>query len=123
MKPIRGNENYGKSYWKFNSSLCLDKDFVQGMCEEIKNIEIKWLREIQFDTKSSFWDFLKMKMRSFAMKFSKKKSKDRRLSIDQLEHEIILLEKDLISSPNRGIIIKDIENKKGQLKKLYNVSI
>ena len=101
LKPIRGNESYGKSYWKFNSSLCLDKEFVQGMCEEIKNIEKKWLRE--FDTKSSFWDFLKMKMRSFAMKFSKKKSKERRLSIDQLEHEIILLEKDLMSSPNRGI--------------------
>ena len=116
LKPIRGNESYGKSYWKFNSSLCLDKEFVQGMCEEIK-----WLRE--FDTKSSFWDFLKMKMRSFAIKFSKKKSKERRLSIDQLEHDIILLEKDLISSPNRGRIIKDIENKKGQLKKLYNVSI
>ena len=36
LKPIRGNESYGKSYWKFNSSLCLDKEFVQGMCEEIK---------------------------------------------------------------------------------------
>ena len=49
-----------------------------------------------------------MKMINFAMKFSKKKSKERRLSIEQLEHEIILLEKDLMSSPNRGRIIKDI---------------
>ena len=62
-----------------------------------------------------------MKMRNFAMQFSKKKSKKRRLSIEQLEHEIHVLERDLISSPDRPRVIQDIENKKSQLKKLYNV--
>ena len=53
-----------------------------------------------------------MKMRNFAMQFSKKKSKKRRLSIEQLEHEIHVLERDLISSPDRPRVIQDIENKK-----------
>ena len=121
LKPNQGNIRAGKSYWKFNNSLCLDKEFVQGMCEEIKNIETKWL--VEFDTKSSFWDFLKMKMRSFAITYSKKKSKKRRLSIEQLENEIKALERELLLSPNRDKIIKDINYKKGQLKKLYNVSM
>ena len=119
LKSIRYNESYGRSYWKFNNSLCFDKEFVQGMNEEIKSIELQWLTE--FDTKSSFWDFLKMKMRNFAMKFSKKKSKERRLSIQQLEYEIDILEKNLLSSPDSGGILKDIESKKTELKKLYNV--
>ena len=118
LKLTRSYERYGKSYWKFNNSLCSDRDFVQGMVEEIQMIERKWLGE--FESKSSFWDFLKMKMRSFAMKFSRKKSKEKRTCIKQLENEINALEKDLGTSAENSTIIKDIENKKSQLKKLYH---
>ena len=30
---------YGKSYWKFNSSLCNEKDFVDGVKKKISEIE------------------------------------------------------------------------------------
>ena len=37
---------YGKSYWKFNSSLCSEKDFVDGVKMKISEIEETWLSQI-----------------------------------------------------------------------------
>ena len=118
FRQIKSEDQFGKSYWKFNSSLCLDKHFVEGMCNEIKSIKRQW--ENKFDTKSLFWDFLKMKMRQYARKFSKEKAKDRKNIIGRLENEIKLLENELIVS---NIRVDIIEEKKNQLKKLYDNSL
>ena len=47
--------NYGKSYWKFNNSLCIDKVFVEKMNDEIRKLK----EEItpQFSDNLLLWDF------------------------------------------------------------------
>ena len=64
---------YGKSYWKFNNSLCLDKEFVEGMKSEILNLDEKWRPQI--GNKVVFWDFIKMKMREYIIRYSSGKAK------------------------------------------------
>ena len=115
---IKIDNPYGRSYWKFNSSLCLDKNFVKGMVNEIKTIIQQWAHE--FDSKSLFWDFLKMKMRQFAITYSKEKVKDRKNKIDSLEAELKVLERNLIIGACK---VEDIEDKKNQLKCLYDSAV
>ena len=118
LRRCKEEVHYGKSYWKFNNSLCLDKEFVEGMVNEIKTI--KRVHEHEFRNKSIFWDFLKMKMRQYARKFSKQKAKDRKDKIEKLENEISHLENGI--STNFDCVEK-IETNKAQLKKLYESSL
>ena len=101
--------NYGKSYWKFNNSLCIDKVFVEKMNDEIRKLK----EEItpQFSDNLLLWDFMKMKMREFIMDFSRKSAKVRRFEIEKLEKEINDLENMLLSAPSTNIT-DEIEDKK-----------
>ena len=121
LKQIKKDNYGGKSYWKFNNSLCSDKEFVDGMIKEIENIKKKWANE--FQNKLVFWDFLKMKMREFARKYSQVKAKEKRISIAKIEREIRILEEDLLNATNTLLTIKQIEEKKDSLKELYKTSI
>ena len=117
----RQNKRRGKSYWKFNNSLCLDKEFVEGMISEIRQIKRQWAHA--FRAKSLFWDFLKMKMREFTMRYSKIKAKARRSNIEQLENDLRKLENDILNNPNSVTLVSQIEEKKKKLKELYKNSL
>ena len=39
LKCLEDVHDHGKSYWKFNNSLCSDKGFVEGMIKEIKKVK------------------------------------------------------------------------------------
>lgn len=106
-----------KSYWKFNSSLCMDKQFVEGVRKEIENIETNFSQE--FTDKLVFWDFMKMKLRQYIMKYSSNKAKERRSRIENIEKEIKALEEQLEVAPLR-VISEEITNKKTELRKLYD---
>ena len=119
LKNLSDNYVFGKSYWKFNNSLCEDKEFVENMFKKIKELKDEF--SSQFSTKISLWDFMKMKMREFTIKFSKEKAKTRRLQIESLEKEIDELEKKLTLNSPRSII-DDIGNKRATLRKMYDYS-
>ena len=88
------------------------------MVNEIKTI--KRVHEHEFRNKSIFWDFLKMKMRQYARKFSKQKAKDRKDKIEKLENEISHLENSIATNFD---CVEKIETNKAQLKKLYESSL
>ena len=117
LRNLSDNYVFGKSYWKFNNSLCEDKEFVENMFKKIKELKDEF--SSQFSTKISLWDFMKMKMREFTIKFSKEKAKTRRLQIESLEKEIDELEKKLTLNSPRSII-DDIGNKRATLRKMYD---
>lgn len=121
FKDVNRNDGMGKSYWKFNNSLCLDKHFVEGMINEILKIKEQWAQE--FESKSLFWDFMKMKIREFARKFSKKKAQEKRDCIQTLEREIQNLERDLDMDQSSQNSKETIEEKRKELKQLYNESL
>ena len=111
--------DFGKSYWKFNNSLCEDKAFVDKMIGKIK--ELKEHLVPQISDKLLLWDFMKMKIREFIITYSKEKAKLRRREVKKLEKEIEELENQLILAPSKGIVDK-IEDKKVILTKLYDYS-
>ena len=113
------NFHFGKSYWKFNNSLCMDKHFVDGMNDKIQELKNEWLPRIV--NKLVFWDFLKMKMREYAMKYSREKAKLRKVERETLEIEIKDLENQLVAGPSK-LIIDRIKLKKDELNKLHDFS-
>ena len=65
LRCSEGVSDHEKSYWKFNNSLCSDQRFVKGIINEIKRVKEE--QECEFESKSLFWDFLKMKMRQYTV--------------------------------------------------------
>jgi len=119
FKDLIDKFDYGKSYWKFNNSLCEDKLFVDKMIDKIKELKEQLIPQIV--DKLLLWDFMKMKIREFIISFSKEKAKFRRLEIEKLEKEIDVLENQLlvIQSKNK---VDEIEEKRSALGKLYEYS-
>ena len=86
--------NTGRNFWKFNSSLTKDKNFVKNLKEHIKFIKNSFISN--FENKPQLqWEYLKYEMRSFAIKFSKNKAKIKREKILTLENKLKKLEENL----------------------------
>ena len=111
------NHAYGKSYWKFNNSLCLDHEFVHETNRKIKELEETWGSQIS--NKIILWDFVKMKLRQYIMKYSSEKAKRRKEYIGKLEAEIGNLENQLLDMPTK-VISDKIDEKKKELEKIYD---
>ena len=120
FNQLKDEFKYGKSYWKFNNSLCEDKVFVDTMKDKIK--EFKDESMPLFSDKRLLWDFMKMKMREFTIIFSRKKARVRRAEIEKLEKEINDLETQLLLASSKTNLVEQIENKKSALKILYEYS-
>ena len=119
FNQLADNFKYGKSYWKFNNSLCADKCFVDKMNDKIRELKEEFIP--QFSDKRLLWDFMKMKMREFIIKFSQARARLRRLETEKLEKEINELENQLVSAPSKNIV-DEIEDKKSSLAKLHDYS-
>ena len=119
LKNLADNFSFGKSYWKFNNSLCADPEFVNMLNNKIVELKEQLSSEIQ--DKLVLWDYLKMKLRNIIMKYSKEKAKQRRKEIEKLELEINNLENQLLNSPLK-VIVDEIEEKRALLNSLHDYS-
>ena len=119
LRNLAETFHFGKSYWKFNNSLCADKQFVDRFNEKIIELKDLWIPLIS--DKLLLWDFLKMKMREFIITYSKERAKHRRCEIEKLEKEINLLENQLLATPLK-FIVDEIEEKKNILNKIHDYS-
>ena len=119
FRELKENYDFGRSYWKFNNSLCNDIFFVDKLTAKI----IEWKEQLilDFTSKMTSWDFLKMKMREFIISYSRERAKFRRFEIEKLEKEIAELESQLLVTPLRNKV-DEIEDKKSLLNKLYEYS-
>ena len=85
------DQKRGKGYWKFNSSLLTDRDFITAM-----NIEIdKKLSEASNLSSTEKWTFLEDQLRTFTIKYSKQRTNERDLIISQLSEKILYMEHDI----------------------------
>ena len=74
----------GKHFWKFNSSLRKDEEYVKQMKQHIQNVKHQF--DPLFKEKPQVqWEFLKYEIRKFSIAFSKKKSKEKRENLALLE--------------------------------------
>ncbi|KAL9982975.1 hypothetical protein ACROYT_G005090 [Oculina patagonica] len=65
----------GPGFWKFNNSLLLDIDYVELLTFKIREFVI---RHQQVNDKGLFWEMIKMELRAFTIKYSKRKAKKSR---------------------------------------------
>ena len=105
------------SYWKFNNSLCNDIVYIQQMKEEI--LKLKGDLQLEIQDKRLLWDFLKLKIRQFTQKYSKKLAKDRKEQREKLETEIKEIEDGLINQVDQEAC-KILEDKKLELQAAYD---
>lgn len=88
----------GKGFWKMKPSLLNRDDFCKGIKEIISQVEIN-SQNLNMEAK---WEFLKLNIREFTIKFSKKLKEDNLLLEKELESRLFELEKDeeLLSDPD-----------------------
>ena len=72
------------AYWKFNTSLLKNNDFITELKTEIENMKAN-LNEFEPQKK---WELMKYKIRCFCIEFSKKIAKKRRDEFEKLEQII-----------------------------------
>ena len=82
-----------------------------------KELEETWGSQIS--NKIILWDFVKMKLRQFIMKYSSEKAKVRKDNIRKLEAEIRDLENQMLDMPTK-LISDKIDEKKKELEKLFD---
>ena len=75
FKTIQQGCEKGRGHWKLNSSIIEDQDFVQEIMVEKES----WVKEAsQLKDSRSIWEYLKYKIRDFAIRKGAEKSKERK---------------------------------------------
>ena len=110
----------GRSYWKFNNSLCSDKTYTSGLKNEILCLKKQWGQ--CFPNKSLLWDFVKMKIRDYTRKYSKQKATERNEQKAELEKEIQHLEQTISGNPSSRLF-EALEEKRALLSTLYDYGL
>ena len=62
---------FGKSYWKFNNSLCADKEFVNRFSDKISKLKEEWIPKIS--DKLLLWDLKKNENEGICYRLLKRK--------------------------------------------------
>ena len=105
----------GQGYWKFNSSLTEDKNFVESLKTEISNFR----RDAdQFDDVATRWEFMKYKCREYSRNYSIQMAKTRKRRHISLEKRVAELES-LITSNSNDQLLKEYSSCKLELESLY----
>ena len=85
----------GPGYWKLNSSLLLDTDYV----DRINDIIDRDLVNVQKGQFGSTWEVFKLTVRGSSIQFAANKKKSKKNMVEVLERKLKKLEKELIDKP------------------------
>ena len=113
---ILGKVQFGPSFWKFNSSLLEDPNYIQQLNDLIDQWSLDFM---SIENKSLFWDIIKYHIRKFTIKYSKEKSKERKAAIHELEENLITVDRlcSLDPSPEN---VEKLGQIRAQLDKCYD---
>ena len=82
--------NNGPSYWKLNTEHLYDKEYIDLINTNFP-LWIKEFHEFQQD-KRKLWDLIKYRIRQISGQFSKKKARERRITFNLLEKQLLYAE-------------------------------
>ena len=98
-------QNHGPSYWKFNSSLTNDTNYVTLINQSIP----VWLNEFKDVTdKRVLWDLIKYRVRQVTIKYSKERARETREKLSQIETLLKQCEDDCSTDPTSENIEKEM---------------
>lgn len=82
----------GSSHWKFNASLCEDKDYVNSLCHNIR----QWCTEYEdMGDDRIVWELIKYQIRKFTMSYCSQKKLNKKRHSNALQNELVTLEEEL----------------------------
>lgn len=105
----------GPGFWKFNSELLTDKEYVKLVKNIVRDCEGKYE---QLQDKNLKWDTIKCEIRGATIKFCKQKGKQTRQNEQNLNKRLEELEKDLTKAYRDESInstLEEIDRVKGEL--------
>ena len=102
-----------KGFWKFNSSLVNDQNYINEIKDLIRNFNTK--NDCDFSRQIK-WEFLKYEVCKFTIYYTKGLAKERKQKISNLESELKKLEISLDDANNLG----KYNSIKNELDAIYN---
>jgi hypothetical protein len=109
----------GPSYWKFNTSLLKDKEYVD-MMENVINASI---RNHMHDNKNLMWELIKMEIRSATISFCKYKKVTSNKYVSDLNSKLKTLHDQICNTNASDDIIEEMLAIENELKMIENEKI
>ena len=120
IQSFEQRKKSGPGFWKFNTSLLEDKEYVEKMCESIPAFKEKYKDVTDLGLK---WDVIKMEIRSFTVQHSKKRARSEKDKENQLLIKLNDLQEKLCSSRNDLNLLNEYYTPNVKLEKLLNRKI
>lgn len=105
----------GPGFWKFNTALLQDEFYVAALRENIPEFITKYSKLVDLTLK---WDLIKMEIRGFTVKYSKRKAKALRNRESVLQEKVNDLQAQAEKYPRNKNIILKLQEQKSQLKRI-----
>ena len=105
----------GPGFWKFNTALLEDESYTAALRENILTFKAKYADVADSGLK---WDLIKMEIRGFTVKYSKRKAKRTRDKEKALQERINTLQAQAEKHPHNRSIILELQVEKSRLKKI-----
>ncbi|CAM2101937.1 unnamed protein product [Caretta caretta] len=110
-------ERLGPGYWHFNNSLLEDEGFVTSFWE----FWLAWRgQRCAFPSARRWWDLGKVRPRLFRHNYTRGTSRRRNTAIEQLEREVLELERRLATNPENPLLCGACWEKREELRALEN---
>ncbi|CAM5160671.1 unnamed protein product, partial [Natator depressus] len=108
-------EGPGPAYWHFNNSLLEDESFVMSFRE----FWLAWREQWRaFPSVRRWWDLGKVRAKLFCRNYTRGASRRRNATIEQLEREVLELERRLAASPGDPSLCGACREKREELRAL-----
>jgi exonuclease III len=99
----KGDSKRGRFFWKFNSQLLRDPEFVSGMKVLLNALK---LETQNMPDKGFRWDYIQTELRGFCLKHSFKMNKDKKAFKSNVEKELKNIEIELEASFSEELVTK-----------------
>ena len=116
VRIISANERRGRGFWKFNTSLLNDIDYVNKIKQCIHDVNAK----CNYMNPNMLWDFMKCEIRTVTIEYSINISRNRKKHENALVKKINELEVKYSCNPTETVS-NELKNCKDDLETLYQI--
>ena len=110
---LQNTINKGKGFWKLNTSLLRDRQYVEIINRLIEECTTKYNN---IENKSLVWDIIKCEIRGQTISYAAHKAKENRKREEQLHNRLQQIEEELDTTDNTTTTYKSIRNEYDNIK-------
>ena len=103
---------WGQSYWKMNNSFLREKEYVNDINVLIDNTIHTYENDLD---SQELWDFCKVKIREYSIKYGKKRARKKKNEIEIIRHRVKKLSDNLVREPESETITNELTRLQVQL--------